>query len=84
MKQMKRLLLFSVSFVFCFLVLQISAGVMVTFLYEPDITEAWNASDGLSQSLVLQGSSVLLTIIFVLVSAVISYFIQRKVIKHSL
>lgn len=44
---MKRMLLFAVSFVIFYFVVQIGMGFMMTWMYQPDIATVWNQSSRL-------------------------------------
>ncbi|MFU0792035.1 MAG: Integral membrane protein [Virgibacillus proomii] len=75
---MKKIIIFSISFILLFLLFQVSAGLLLTLIYAPDITETWNINANLSQTVVLKSSSFLIPLLFTLLSALIAYFISKK------
>lgn len=77
---MKKFIVFSISFIFLFMFIQIGYGMIQTVAYTPDMESAWIMSDGLSQDVVLKSSSdsPIPTIIAALLAAVISLFIVRR------
>lgn len=81
---MKKYLIFAVSFMLLFLVLQVLSGMLLTFTYTPDVEEAWKASTNLSQEVMIKSSHspLLLTTVIAFLSASIAYFISGKVIKQ--
>ncbi|WP_138419445.1 hypothetical protein [Aquibacillus sediminis] len=82
---MKKYIIFAISFVLLFSLLQALSGMLLTFFYTPDITEAWNASANLSQEVIIKGSNsnFFLTLFFAFLSASIAYFIPKKITRTS-
>ncbi|PAV28647.1 hypothetical protein CIL05_15245 [Virgibacillus profundi] len=77
---MKKYIIFAVSFIFIFSLFQILSGIILTYTYTPDITEAWNMSANLSQETVMisNHNSFLLTLLIAFLSATAAYFIPKK------
>ncbi|MFD2043078.1 hypothetical protein ACFSTA_02010 [Ornithinibacillus salinisoli] len=80
---MKKYIIFAISFILLFSLFEILSGMLLTTMYTPDITEAWNTSANLSQEVVIKGgtSNFLLTLFFAFLSATIAYFIPKKIIN---
>ncbi|WP_087973479.1 hypothetical protein [Oceanobacillus rekensis] len=80
---MKKYIIFAISFLLLFSLLQVISGLLLTFMYTPDITEAWNTSANLSQEVVIKSGNnhYLLTLVFAFISATIAYFIPNKIVK---
>ncbi|KKE80114.1 hypothetical protein NSA56_18300 [Oceanobacillus caeni] len=82
---MKKYIIFVVSFLLVFSLIQVLSGILLTYTYTPDMMEAWNLSPNLTQEVVIKGShpSLLLTLLIGLISVTIAYFISKKYInKH--
>ena len=76
---MKKFLVLTVSFVVAFTLLQILTGMFLTWIYTPDVREAWSMSAELSQKTVLTGSdSFLLTLLTAVLAVSIAYVITVK------
>lgn len=81
LNNLKRFFVFSLSFIILYFVMQVLTGFIVTLLYVPNIAKAWNTDGALFQTITLQGKSFPISIIFVLISVAIAYFIQRKFVR---
>jgi len=81
----KRFILFLGSFLLLFVVFQQISGLILTFLYQPNIEEAWGMSAGLSSEVTMVGTSSIPTIIGAVLAATIAYFVPKgiKKLKHS-
>ncbi|MEC5425756.1 hypothetical protein QGM71_20005 [Virgibacillus sp. C22-A2] len=81
---MKKYSIFAISFILLFSIFQVLSGMLLTFMYTPDITEAWNANGNLSQEVVIKSSNshFLITLFFAFLSATIAYFIPKKFIRN--
>jgi len=84
---MKKYIVFAISFILLFslfqLLFQVLSGTLLTFMYTPDMEEAWNSSANLSQEVVFKSNHhpFLLTLFFAFLSATIAYFIPKKFMK---
>ncbi|WP_010531420.1 hypothetical protein [Lentibacillus jeotgali] len=77
---MKKFIIFALSFIVLFVLFQILSGLILTYVYTPDIEEAWNLSAALSRETEINSSSssFLITFFIALLSATIAYFIPKK------
>lgn len=77
---MKKYIIFVVSFLLLFTILQYLAGMLFTLMYSPDIDEAWKMAGVLSEETVIKGNTIpfLLTLCSALLAASIAYFIPKK------
>lgn len=82
---MKKYVIFAVSFVLLFSLLQMLSGMVLTYTYTPEIEKAWELSATLPQETVIKGSqhSFLLTFVIAFLSATIAYVIPKKVSNKS-
>lgn len=86
---MKKIIVFTVSFVFLFSLLVFSAellsGLFHTSRYTPDVSAAWNASTSLPQKVEMfgSGSPFSLTLLIALLSAIIAYLTVQKLPQHN-
>lgn len=81
---MKKYIIFAISFILLFSLFQVLSGMILTFMYTPDITEAWNTSANLPQEVDIgSNSNFLLTLFIAFLSATIAYFIPKKITKSS-
>ncbi|SES64596.1 hypothetical protein SAMN05216389_101230 [Oceanobacillus limi] len=82
---MKKYIIFAVSFVVLYALFQVLSGMVLTYIYTPDLEEAWTKSGNLSQEAVLLSDrqSLLLPFIFAFVSASLAYFIPQKTSKNA-
>lgn len=80
---MKKYIIFAISFLVLFSLLQVLFGMLLTFIYTPNLEEAGNMSGGLPQSVVISSGSgsFLPPFIIAFLSASIAYFIPNKIIK---
>ncbi|MEN1968366.1 hypothetical protein WMZ97_09865 [Lentibacillus sp. N15] len=78
---MKKYMIFAISFIVLFSVFQVLSGMFLTSLYTPDIEDAWNMSDNLSQVVVMKGSSFFPALLVPFLSATIAYFITERLAK---
>ncbi|PKR78748.1 hypothetical protein CEY16_03045 [Halalkalibacillus sediminis] len=78
---MKKYILFAIIFILLFSITQVLSGVLLTFLYTPDLKEVWNMSDNSPRETVITSSSTsfMLTLFIAFLSATISYFITNKI-----
>jgi len=85
----KKYIIFAISFILLFslfqFLFQVLSGTLFTFMYTPDIEEAWNSSANLSQEVVIKSnhSPFLLTLFFAFLSATVAYFIPKKFMKNN-
>ena len=81
---MKRFLIFAVSFIILFLILQVFAGMFLTYTYTPDVEEAWKSSANLSQEVIIKSSNspFIITFCIAFLSASIAYFLPSRFIKQ--
>ena len=75
---MKKYLLFILSFLFIFFFLQISAGLLLTATYTPNLTNAWNLSQPLSQEVTFGDSSQIPTLLIATLAATFAYLVPKK------
>lgn len=77
---MKKYIIFSISFIAAFTLLQVVSGIFITVTYMPDMEVARNMGTFLSQETFIVGSdSSLLPAIFIaFLSASIAYIIPNK------
>ena len=77
---MKKYIIFAVSFLCAYTLLQILSGMLLTVTYTPNITEAWNESGTLAQETIIgsSSSSVLISLVIALLAASIAYFFANK------
>lgn len=80
---MKRYIVFGVSFIVLFMLLQILSGYFMTLLYNPDKSRAWNQTGNLSNSVVIGGSSYIVSLMTAGIAAIIAYFISKKLCKQT-
>lgn len=78
--KVKKYIIFAISFILLFLIFQIVFGVIITYMYTPDIQETWYTSGGLSQTNVHISShySFLPTFLIAFLAATIAYFIPKR------
>ena len=75
---LKKWIIFSVTCIGLFFILQTVSGMVLTALYTPDINNAWKMSTSLSESTVIYGSTSILSIVILLgISVGISYVLTR-------
>jgi len=85
---MKKYIVFAISFILLFslfeFLFQVLSGILSTFMYTPDMEEAWNSSANLSQEVVIKSNhrSFLLTLFIAFLSATIAYFIPKKFMRN--
>ncbi|RKQ30396.1 hypothetical protein [Oceanobacillus halophilus] len=81
---MKKYIIFAISFLLLLSLFQVISGWFLTFMYTPDVTDAWNVSANLSSEVVIRSDNRndLLTIFFAFLSAIIAYFISWKMTKN--
>jgi len=80
---MKEYIIFSLSFIVLFVIFQTLSGYFSTAFYTPDITSAWNQSDGLSSNVVIKGGSSFISLLFAFIAATIAYFTPWIFIKNN-
>lgn len=74
---MKNFLVFFISVLALFIIIQVLSGYFMTLFYTPDITSAWNQSGSLSSSVTIKGSSSLFIFLLALLTGTIAYFSLR-------
>lgn len=81
---MKRYLIFAGRFLFLYSILQVLVGLFLTYMYTPDVEEAWKASANLSQEVIIKSSQspFIITVCIAFLSASIAYFIPSRFIKN--
>jgi len=57
------------------------SGLILTFIYQPDVEEAWNMSVGLSSEVTMYENTAIPTIIFAVLAAAIAYFVPKALRK---
>jgi ABC-type Fe3+ transport system permease subunit len=82
--KVKKYIIFIVSFLVAFLMLQVLIGMFLTFVYTPDIKEAWSLSANLPQETVIVGgkSQFLLSILYAFIASSIAYIISNKILAY--
>lgn len=80
---MKKYIVFSISFIFLFVVFQILYGYLLTLFYTPDIMGAWNQAGSLSSNGIIKGSSFFIPLFFAFLAATIAYFTPKIFIKNN-
>jgi ABC-type Fe3+ transport system permease subunit len=82
---LKKYIIFAISFIILFSIFQVLYGVLLTFMYTPNIEEGWNMSGSLSKAVVITGShsSFLPTLLIAFLSATIAYFVPKKIINNN-
>ncbi|MGM0846158.1 MAG: hypothetical protein ACQEUT_14365 [Bacillota bacterium] len=78
---MKKFLIFLVSFLVLYFVLQIGSGLVLTALYMPDIEGTWETSTVLSSEVAFGGGFTYFSLIFLLTAALLAAF-TAKVFKR--
>lgn len=80
---MKKYVVFSISFIFLFLLLQFLFGIFQTLVYTPNMNEAWSMGADLTQEtrIISSHNSLLITFIIAFLSASIAYVIPNRLIK---
>ncbi|WP_017185770.1 hypothetical protein [Alkalibacillus haloalkaliphilus] len=78
---MKKFFLFGVSFVVIFAVFQMLSGMILTWMYTPNVSEAWSMSGSFPQETVIVGNFSLVSLGIILASTVIAYIISSKIIQ---
>ncbi|ASK61605.1 hypothetical protein CFK37_05200 [Virgibacillus phasianinus] len=77
---MKKYIIFAISFILLFSLFQVLSGMLLTFTYTPDISEAWNLSANSQETIIKSShSSFLLTLFIAFLSATIAYFIPKNI-----
>jgi len=81
----KDFIIFLGSFIVLFALFQMVSGLFLTFIYQPDVEEAWNMSANLTSETTLVGSTTTPTIIIAALAAVFAYFVPKafRKIKRS-
>ncbi|MUK90616.1 hypothetical protein GMD78_19855 [Ornithinibacillus sp. L9] len=76
---MKKYIIFIISFLILFSLFQVLSGLFLTYVYTPDIAEAWGMGANLSQEVAIKSSQspFLFTLFLALLSATIAYFIPE-------
>lgn len=74
---MKNFIIFLGSFIVLFALFQMVSGFFLTFIYQPDVEEAWNMSANLISETTLVGSTATPTIIIAALAAVFAYFVPK-------
>lgn len=82
---MKKFIIFSVSFIALFSILQVLSGIFLTAVYTPDMDEAWEMSANLPQGVILRsgGSPFLSALLLAFISASVAYFISERISKRT-
>ncbi|MGE7767425.1 hypothetical protein [Peribacillus sp. NPDC096540] len=80
---MKKYLIFIISFLLLFTLLQISTGLFLTAIYTPDFSESLGMGNTLSKEVVFVQNSQMPTLIIAVLSATLAYFILNKVVKKN-
>lgn len=80
---MKKIIFFTLSFTLLFSLWQIVSGILLTLLYTPNVERVWENSANLPSEIMLtsSGHSTLIGMSIALLSAVMAYFIARKIPK---
>lgn len=82
---MKSYMIFAIGFIVLFSLFEGLSGVLLTFLYTPNVEAAWDMSAHLPQEVALNasGSPFLLTLLIALMSATIAYFISKGLFRRT-
>ncbi|MBO9131532.1 hypothetical protein [Bacillus sp. 165] len=78
---MKKILMFSVSFILLFVALNVFSGMLLTVLYQPDIANQWSNISKLPNEVVFAESSSVSPIIITMLSVIIAFVIQNRFAK---
>lgn len=77
---MKKYLVFAVSFMVLFFIMQTLAGYVATFLYIPDINSAWYQAGNASENIMIDTMFTGHAFVIAFLAASIAYFIQKKLV----
>ncbi|PEK98333.1 hypothetical protein [Bacillus sp. AFS017336] len=80
---MKKYLLFVLSFILLFGVINVFSGMLQTVFYQPDFSNLWNNVEQLHNEVIFVKSSSTPTIIVTLISATIAFYLQSRLSKKS-
>ena len=82
---LKNFLLFIISFVLLFVILQTASGMIITALSPAAVGDAWSQSAVLPQETTVSGSifTPVLTLLTGLIAAAAAYFIQKKSFRET-
>ncbi|MEE6450089.1 hypothetical protein RAH41_05885 [Gottfriedia acidiceleris] len=78
---MKKILLFSVSFILVFVALNVFSGMLLTVFYQPDIANQWSNISKLPNEVVFVESSSVSPFIITMLSVIIAFVIQNRFAK---
>ncbi|MGF2614943.1 hypothetical protein FZC84_08825 [Rossellomorea vietnamensis] len=78
---MKKIMVFLISFLVLYTVLQIGSGLVLTALYVPDIEGAWETSTSLSSEVSFGGGFTYLSLVFLLTAALLAAFVSKIIQK---
>ncbi|MFD4705133.1 hypothetical protein ACFWM3_09705 [Gottfriedia sp. NPDC058432] len=78
---MKKILLFSVSFILLFVALNVFLGMLLTVFYQPDIANQWSDISKLPHEVVFVESSSVSPFIITMLSVIIAFVIQNRFAK---
>ncbi|SFD68083.1 hypothetical protein SAMN05216238_103127 [Lentibacillus persicus] len=81
---MKKYIIFATAFILLFVLFQVLSGLVLTYVYTPDIEAAWVKSAGAPQETVIRssGGPYLLTFLMAFAAATVAYFIVPKSDRH--
>ena len=78
---MKRFIVFTISFILLFGVLQVLSGLLLTLIYTPDISGAWKGASNLPQHIeIVEGPSIPMFLIGIF-SAIVAFFVPKFLVK---
>lgn len=80
---MKKYIIFSITFVLSFVVLQLIYGYIWSLFYTPNLTDAWSQVEILPSKVDIKGSSSIIPLFFVFLAATIAYFTPKLFMKKS-
>ncbi|GAA0303219.1 hypothetical protein GGQ92_002998 [Gracilibacillus halotolerans] len=76
---MKKVALFSVSFILVFILLQLLSGLFFTLTYTPDLTGIMSAGYAQETTIITRQQSIMPSLLMAVLAAPIAYFIMKKV-----
>lgn len=71
-------MIFSVSFIALFFLLQVLSGIVLTATFTPNIEEAWKIAGSSSSQEIIKGSSLSTNVFLALISGIAAFLIAGK------
>ncbi|UPM55037.1 hypothetical protein [Gottfriedia acidiceleris] len=78
---MKKILLFSISFILLFVALNVFSGMLLTVFYQPDLADQWSNISKLPHEVIFVESSSVSLFIVTMLSVFIAFVIQNRFTK---